>query len=262
MPNKTSVALLLVMAAVVSGYAYQAARPWPPGPQKVSDESPVLSAEEEMKTFFMPPGYHVELVASEPMIEEPILIDWDPDGRMWVIEERGYMQDLPATNEREAIGRISVLEDTNNDGKMDKKTVFLDGLVLPRAVKVLDHGVLIGEPPHLWLARDTNGDLKADTKELVLDTYGQGMGNIEHNANSLTWALDNWMYTSEHNGYLRLKDGKFESQPTLPRGQWGATQDDAGHVYRNTNEAALFVDLLPARYFMRNPNLVRTRGSY
>ena len=196
------------------------------------------------------------------MIEEPILIDWDPDGRMWVIEERGYMQDLPATNERQPIGRISVLEDTNNDGKMDKKTVFMDGLVLPRALKVLDHGVLIGEPPHLWLARDTNGDLKADTKELVVDKYGQELGNIEHNANSLTWALDNWMYTSEHNGYLRLKDGKFDYQPTLARGQWGATQDDAGRIYRNTNEAALFVDLLPARYFMRNPNLVRTRGSF
>src|SRR6476661_1751631 len=262
MPNKTSVALLLVLAAVVSGYAYQAAKPWPPGLQKVSDESPVLSPDDEMKTFFMPPGYHVELVASEPMIEEPIFIDWDPDGRLWVIEERGYMQDLPATNEREPLGRISVLEDTNNDGKMDKKTVFMDGLVLPRALKVLDRGVLIGEPPHLWLAKDTNGDLKADTKELVVDTYGQELGNIEHNANSLTWALDNWMYTSEHNGYLRLKDGKFEYQPTLSRGQWGATQDDGGRIYRNTNEAALFVDLLPARYFTRNPNLVRTRGLY
>ncbi len=264
MNRSTPVGIALAIAGLVvaTGYAYQTGKPWPPGMQKVSDESPVLSPEDEMKTFFMPPGYHVELVASEPMIEEPILIDWDPDGRMWVIEERGYMQDLPATNERAPIGRISVLEDTNNDGKMDKKTVFMDGLVLPRALKVLDHGVLIGEPPHLWLARDTNGDLKADSKELVVDTYGQELGNIEHNANSLTWALDNWMYTSEHNGYLRLKDGKFEYQQTLSRGQWGATQDDAGRIYRNTNEAALFVDLLPARYFMRNPNLVRTRGSY
>ncbi len=260
--SRRDLILTLFCTAVVTGYAAQATKPWPPGLQKVSDESPVLSPEDEMKTFFLAPGYHVELVASEPMIEEPILIDWDPDGRLWVIEERGYMQDLPATNQREPIGRISVLEDTNNDGKMDKKTVFMDGLVLPRALKVLDHGVLIGEPPHLWLARDTNGDLKADTKELVVDTYGQELGNIEHNANSLTWALDNWMYTSEHNGYLRLKDGKFEYQQTLSRGQWGATQDDAGRIYRNTNEAALFVDLLPARYFMRNPNLVRTRGSY
>ena len=247
---------------MATAYAWQAAKPWPPGLQQVSNESPVLSPQDELKTFFMPPGYHLELVASEPMIEEPILIDWDPDGRLWVIEERGYMSDLPATTERQPLGQISVLEDTNNDGKMDKKTVFMDGLVLPRALKVLDHGVLIGEPPHLWLARDTNGDLKSDTKELVVDTYGQELANIEHNANSLTWALDNWMYTSEHNGYLRLKDGKFEYQQTLMRGQWGATQDDGGRIYRNTNEAALFVDLLPARYFMRNPSLLRTRGSY
>ena len=65
-------------------------------------------------------------------------------------------------------GAISVLEDTNRDGRMDKKTVFLDGLVLPRALKVLDKGVLVAEPPHLWLARDTNGDLKADSQDAGL----------------------------------------------------------------------------------------------
>jgi mono/diheme cytochrome c family protein/glucose/arabinose dehydrogenase len=256
------VVALLIAATAVTGYGFQNRRPWPPGLQPVSDKSPVLSPEAEMKTFFMPPGYHVELVASEPMIEEPILIDWDPDGRLWVVEQRGYMQDLTATNERAPLGRVSVLEDTNGDGKMDKKTIFLDGLSQPRALKVLDHGVLIGEPPNLWLARDTNGDLRSDTKELVVNTYGTELANVEHNANSLTWALDNWIYTSEHNGYLRLKNGKFEYKPTLARGQWGASQDDAGRIYRNTNEQALFVDLLPARYFMRNPNLLRTRGSY
>ncbi|MEN3338608.1 MAG: hypothetical protein V7647_2284 [Acidobacteriota bacterium] len=256
------IAALLVATSAVTGFAFQNGKPWPPGLQPVSDDSPVLSPEAEMQTFFMPPGYHVELVASEPMIEEPILIDWDPDGRLWVIEQRGYMRDLTATNEREPLGRVSVLEDTDGDGKMDKKTVFMDGLVQPRALKVLDHGVLIGEPPNLWLAHDTDGDLKADTRELVVNTYGTALANVEHNANSLTWALDNWMYTSEHNGYLRLKNGKFEYLPTLSRGQWGASQDDAGRIYRNTNEQALFVDLLPARYFMRNPNLLRTRGSY
>ena len=260
--TRTRIAALLITASAVSAYGFQNAKPWPPGLQPVSEDSPVLSPEAEMQTFFMPPGYHVELVASEPMIEEPILIDWDPDGRLWVVEQRGYMQDLTATNEKAPLGRVSVLEDTDGDGKMDKKTVFMDGLIQPRALKVLDYGVLIGEPPNLWLAHDTNGDLRSDSKELVVDTYGTDLANVEHNANSLTWALDNWMYTSEHNGYLRLKDGKFDYQPTLARGQWGASQDDAGRIYRNTNEQALFVDLLPARYFMRNPNLLRTRGSY
>src|SRR3954467_11105050 len=215
MPSRYFLISILISTAVVSGYGYQNGKPWPPGVQQVSDESPVLSPEDEMKTFFMPPGYHVELVASEPMIEEPILIDWDRHGRMWVIEERGYMQDLPATNQRDPIGRISVLEDTNGDGKMDKKTVFIDGLVLPRALKVLDHGVLIGEPPHLWLAPDTNTHLKSDTRELIVDTHGHDVGNRLPNANSLTWAMDNGMYTSEHNGYLRLTEGTFDYQPTL-----------------------------------------------
>ena len=215
-----------------------------------------------MKTFFLPPGYRVELVASEPMIQEPVFVDTDPDGRLWVIEMLGYMLDISATGEREPLGRISVLEDLNDDGKMDKKTVFLDKLVLPRALKVLDHGVLVGEPPNLWLARDTNGDLRADTKELVTNTYGRLDANVEHNANSLLWALDNWMHTSETDVQLRLRKGTFEVRKTLSRGQWGASQDDAGRIYRNSNESVLHVDLVPTPYFARNPSLLRTRGSY
>jgi mono/diheme cytochrome c family protein len=215
-----------------------------------------------MKTFYMAPGYHVELVASEPMIQDPVLVDWDPEGRMWAIEMAGYMLDIQATREHDPLGRIVVLEDTNGDGVMDKRTVFFDGLVLPRALKVLDHGVLVGEPPNLWLMKDTNGDLKADTKELVTDTYGRLDANVEHNANSLMWAMDNWMYTSEVDMYLRLRNGKFEVRKTLSRGQWGASQDDVGHVFRNTNSSALHVDLVPTPYYLRNPALTRTRGSY
>ena len=257
LPKPVGIALVLLSLG-----APQAVHQWPPALQRVSEESPVLTPDAEMKAFFMPPGYRVELVASEPMVEDPILIDFDPDGRLWVIEMPGYMPDLPATGEHNPTGRIVVLEDTNDDGKMDKRTVFLDGLVLPRALKVLDHGVLVGEPPNLWLARDTNGDLRADGKELVTDTYGQRDAGPEHNANSLMWGLDNWMYTAEHDGYLRWKNGRFELQKTLARGQWGVSMDDAGRLFRNTNEAALFVDLVPAAYFMRNPNLVRTRGLY
>jgi mono/diheme cytochrome c family protein len=253
---------VMLAGALVTGYAYQSGQSWPPPLQQVSDESPVLSPDASMKTIVLPPGYHLELVASEPMIEEPVVIDWDSDGRLWVVEMVGYMEDMPATTEREPNGRISVLEDTNHDGTMDKKTVFLDRLVLPRAVKVLDRGVLVGEPPNLWLARDTNGDLRADAKELVTNTYGQAMANVEHNANSLMWGLDNWMHTSEVDTMLRLKNGKFEVRKTLARGQWGVTQDDAGRVYRNTNQAALFVDVVPTLYFTRNPSLLRTRGSY
>jgi mono/diheme cytochrome c family protein/glucose/arabinose dehydrogenase len=254
-------ALLVVVLAATEKVQPQAPV-WPPQVQAVGNESPVLSPDDEMTTFVLPPGYRVELVASEPMIEEPVLVDFDPDGRMWVVEMRGYMQNLPATSEREPSGRISVLEDLDDDGRMDRKTVFLDGLVLPRALKVLDRGVLVGEPPNLWLARDTNGDLRADAKELVTVTYGRLDANVEHNANGLLWALDNWMHTSEADLYLRLKNGAFEVRKTLSRGQWGQSQDDAGRIYRNSNESVLHVDLVPTPYYARNPNLVRTRGSY
>jgi mono/diheme cytochrome c family protein/glucose/arabinose dehydrogenase len=260
MPRTLPAAALLTSIAVMTGYA---ADQWPPTSLRpLAPDAPVLTPEEEMKTFVMPPGYRVELVASEPMIQDPVVIDWDPNGRLWVVEMPGYMIDMTASNELDPTGRIVVLEDTDRDGRMDKRTVFAEDLVLPRAIKVLDQGVLIAEPPNLWLMKDTNNDLKADTREPVTDRYGRREANVEHNANGLLWALDNWMYTSEVDMYLRLKNGTFEVQTTLSRGQWGVSQDDAGRIYRNTNSSALFVDLIPARYFLRHPGLVRTRGLY
>jgi mono/diheme cytochrome c family protein/glucose/arabinose dehydrogenase len=256
------VGLTVLCAASFGVQAFQNRPAWPPPVRKTPAKAPPLSAEEEMKTFALPPGYRVELVAKEPLVIDPIAIDFDADGRLWVLEMPGFMSEAGALNSRQPINDVAVLEDENGDGVMDKRTVFADKLVLPRAFKVLEHGVLVGEPPNLWLMKDTDGDLKADTKELVNGTYGRGEATIEHNANSLFWALDNVMYTSEHDWHLRLKNGTFEILPTLSRGQWGASQDDAGRIYRNVNDAPLFVDLIAARYYARNPDLVRTRGLY
>ena len=111
--------------------------------------------------------------------------------------------------------------------------------------------------------RDTNGDLRMDTKELVTNQYGRLEVDPQNNANGFYWALDNTMYTAgQADIQLRLKNGKFEVHQTLRRGEWGVTQDDAGRIYRNTNESALHVDLVPTSYYARNPNLLRTRGSY
>jgi mono/diheme cytochrome c family protein len=264
--NRFRLVLLIVVATVAVGFGDQTSivnRQWPPGVQKVSDESPALSPADALKTFYMPPGYHLELVASEPMIQDPIVIDWDPAGRLWAVEMPGFVPNLTAPEPNmEPIGRVVVLEDVNNDGKMDKRTVFADGLVLPRALKVLDRGVLVGEPPYAWLMRDTNGDLKMDTKEQVTAVYGSREARVEQNANGFHWGLDNWMHTANGDQILRLKDGKFEVQKSLSRGEWGVTHDDVGRVYRNTNESSVHVDFVSTPYFMRNPNLMRTRGSY
>jgi mono/diheme cytochrome c family protein/glucose/arabinose dehydrogenase len=253
-------------AAAAAGDALQGSpvnRPWPPGVQKVPDDSPPLSPEAALKSFYMPPGYRVELVAREPLIQDPVAIDWDTEGRLWAVEMPGFMADVTAANERDPIGRVVVLEDTDADGAMDKRTVFADRLVLARSLKVLEQGVLVAEPPNIWLMLDRDGDLRMDGKELVSDQFGRLETDPENNANGFHWALDNWMHTAGQAAIqLRLKGGAFEVQKTLQRGEWGVTEDDAGHIYRNTNESALHVDYVPTAYFARNPSLLRTRGSY
>ena len=255
--------IVAAAAATIYGQSSPVNRQWPPEVQKVSDDSPALSPDEALKTFYMPPGYRLELVASEPLVQDPIVMDWDLQGRIWVVEMPGFVPDLQSPEPfMEPVGKVVVLEDTNHDGKMDKRAVFADNLVLARSLKVLDAGVLVAEPPNVWLMKDTNGDLKMDKKELVTDQYGRREARVEQNANGFFWGLDNWMHTANGDVLLRFKDGKFEVRKTLSRGEWGVTQDDAGRIYRNTNESILHADLVPTPYFMRNPNLLRTRGSY
>jgi len=122
---------------------------------------------------------------------------------MFVVEMRGYMQDIDGTGARDPVGRISLLEDTDGDGRMDKHSVYLDGLVEPRAVLAIDDGLLVGEPPDLWYCRDTDGDGKSDTKERVFDKFSLRDSNVEHKANSLLWGMDNWSMFRSTGGAIR-----------------------------------------------------------
>ena len=249
-----------VVLATVAAYGAQ----WAPAVQRIADAAPVRSPAEALASFSLPANYRVELVVSEPLVQDPILIDWDISGRLWVVELPGYMRDITSPGELDPVGRIVVLEDTNADGAMDKRTVFTDQLVQPRALMVLERGVLVGEPPNIWLLKDTDGDLHVDGKELIATGYGRAETNVEVNANGLHWALDNRIYVAGTGAdmYLRFKDAKFEVHRSLSRGQWGITSDDAGRIFRNHNESVLHVDLVPTPYYTRNPNLLRTRGSH
>ena len=229
-----------IAASLTAGSAAQT-RTWPPGLQTVPAESPALSPDAEMKTFVLPPGYRVELVASEPMVENPIL---DRLGSVGTAvghrDDRLHAGSAGHQRARADRPRSACSKTRTATARWTRRPSSPTGLVLPRALKVLDNGVLVAEPPHLWfMPRHRTGDPQAGQKELVCDCYGTALANVEHNANSLMWALDNWMHTSEGDTYLRLKDGKFETRKTLSRGQWGASQDDFGRIYRNSNSSAL-----------------------
>jgi glucose/arabinose dehydrogenase/mono/diheme cytochrome c family protein len=223
--------------------------------------APTLSPDEALTTLTAAPGYRVELAAADPLVGDPVAMTFGPDGRMWIVEMRGYMPNPDGIGEDAPVGAIAVLEDTNGDGRADKRTVFADGLVMPRALALVGDGLLVAEPPNLWFLRDTDGDGRADQKTLVAADYGNNK-NPEHTANGLMWALDNWIYNANHTQRFRyLGDGKFQTEHTISRGQWGMTQDDTGRLFYNSNSDPLRADLVPAAYFRRNPWLLQPAGA-
>ncbi|MBU2996292.1 cytochrome C [Cellulophaga baltica] len=194
-----------------------------------------MTPEESMKTFHLPEGYKVELVASEPMIDEPVTIAWDGDGRMYVAEMNTYMQDVDGTGTNTSVSKIKLLVDTDGDGKMDKSTVFIDSLLLPRMILPLENELIVNETYSydLWSYKDTDGDGVADEKKRVYYNENRRGGNLEHQQSGLLWNLDNWVYTTYNPIRFKFKKGKvvIDSLMGMPGGQWGLTQDDLGIMY-------------------------------
>lgn len=225
----------------------------------VEGPSPPKTAEEERTTFVTEGGITVDLVVAEPVIQDPIVITFDEDGRMWVVEMRGFMPDIDGTGERDPVGRVSILEDTDGDGTMDKHFVYLDSLIMPRAIAVVKGGALVVEQEALWYVTDTNGDGKADDKQLIDKDYA-GSKMPEHAGNGLLRGMDNWYYNAKSRFRYALRDGQWIRDSTEFRGQWGITQDDFGRLYYNYNWSQLHADLVPPNYLSRNIHHVPTSG--
>jgi len=221
--------------------------------------SPAQTPEEELLSFALEPGLKIQLVAAEPMVQDPVVFMFDEAGRMWVVEMRGFMPDIDGIGEKEPVGRVSILEDTDGDGQMDVSFIYLDSLIMPRAMALVPGGALIVENEALWLTQDIDHDLKADTKTLIDPDYA-GSPMPEHSGNGLWRGIDNWYYNVKSRFRYRLVDGAWERDSTEFRGQWGLSHDDEGRLYYNYNWSQLHADLVPPNYLSRNKNHTPTTG--
>ena len=188
---------------------------------------------EEAAGFILPPGWRMEIVASDPDIISPGVIEFDGNGRMYVAELVSYMMDKSATHEHDPISRISRWESTKGDGVYDKHTVFADHLVAPRMILPLGDGVILTsetDSDDIIKLTDTNGDGVADKREVVFSGIGQsGDANIEHQKAGLVWSMDNWIYTTYNPFRIRWTPTGFIRESTGPNGgQWGLGTDDDG----------------------------------
>ncbi len=211
---------------------------------ELSPKPPVLaqSPADELKSLLLPAGYRLEAVLTEPEIQEPMQIAFDGNGRMFVLENRGYMQDADATGELDPVGRISIHEDVDNDGVYEKHGVFLDNLVFPRFVQPFGPNSILAmesNTDEIYRYTDTNGDGVADKKELFTTNFGRS-GNVEHQQSSLFLSMDNWMYSTYNTFRVRWTPKGVLREPTgTNNGQWGVTQDSDGKVYFQTGDGGV-----------------------
>jgi len=217
----------------------------------VRGKSPFIRPENTIAKMQIENGFEVKLVAAEPLVSAPVAMQFDDKARMWVVEMTGYMPDTIGTGEDIPNGNIVILDDKNKDGVYDERIVVVDSLVLPRAICLIENGILVAEPTNLWFYEIKND--KAGKRVLVDDKYTEG-GNVEHQPNGLLRAMDNWIYNAKSDKRYRKRGNKWVIEHTHFRGQWGITQDNYGRLYYNNNSQNLLGDYFPAGLGASNKN--------
>ncbi len=219
-------------------------------PTNFEREIVITSPEETQKTFTLPEGYEANLFASDdqfPELQNPVQFTFDSQGRLWVCTMNSYPMYLPG---KPVDDKILILEDTDNDGKADKSTVFADGLHVPTGIELGDGGVYVAQQPNLMFLKDTDGDDVADEREIVL--HGFDTADSHHSISAFTWGPGGALYFQEgtfHHtqvetpyGPRRLKDaGLFRYEPKTEKFEvfvsygfanpWGHTFDRWGQNF-------------------------------
>ncbi|SMP38071.1 putative membrane-bound dehydrogenase domain-containing protein [Neorhodopirellula lusitana] len=226
---------------------------------------PPTPPSETLKDFHIAKGFQIQLVASEPLVNSPVAMEWAADGSLFVCEMRGYSEDQDA-----GISRISRLVDTDRDGIEDTSTIFVDGLLWPTGLFPWEGGLFVGDAPNLYYFRDTDGDGTADQREVVLT--GFGTSNVQGLFNSFRWGLDNRIHIacSSTGGMIRRPDqpesagvnvrgrdialdprtGEFEL--TSGAAQHGMCFDNWGRKFVSSNSNHLQQVMYEDHYISRN----------
>ncbi|MCU0961178.1 MAG: c-type cytochrome [Pirellulaceae bacterium] len=267
-----------VLRCIVSAVLLGAATTWgaasicraqDPPFREVLSQLPPRSPQDSLGYLQVRPGLRVELMAAEPLVCDPIAIDWGPDGRLWVVE----MGDYPTGGDGSdnSRGRIRYLQDTDGDGRYDQSQIFLDDLSFPTGVMPWRRGLLITCAPEIFYAEDTDADGRADRREVLYRGFVEG--NPQHRVNGLRWGLDGWIYGANgdsggtitslktgaqidiHARDFRIdpESGAIETQTGMA--QYGRCRDDWGNWFGGRNLQPIWHCALEDHYLRRNPFL-------
>lgn len=231
-----------------------------PAPPKTTDAS--------LSSIEVAEGFEVKLVAAEPLVADPVAMDWGPDGRFWVVEMADYP--LGVDGHSKPGGRVRFLEDTDNDGTYDRSTLFLENVSTPNGILVWRKGVLISAAPDILYAEDTDGDGRADQVKKLFSGFGEG--NQQHRVNGFCWGLDNWVYLANGDSGgvvvskltgtqvdirgrdLRIRPDEGLIEPIAGQSQFGRHRDDWGNWFGSNNPNPIFHYVLDDGYLQRNPH--------
>ncbi len=216
------------------------------------------------------PGFRAQLAAAEPLVHDPMAMEFAADGSAYVLEIPAYNEYIKP--EPRTSGSVARLEDTDGDGRFDRRTTFAEGLKYPTGLFCYDGGVFVGDSPNLLYLKDTDGDGRADVREVVYAGFGAAQAG-ESQLNSFRWGLDNRIHISTglDGGELRAGDSPEESPRNVrsrrillePRGrsieltsgagQHGMSFDDWGRVFASGNSTPIDTITYDDRYIERNP---------
>ncbi len=228
---------------------------------RIPPQSPAAA----LTTFQVHPGFRIEQVAAEPLVHSPVAAAFDADNRLYVVEMIDYSE-----QDKERLGAVRLLEDVDGDGRFDRSAVFADNLSWPTAIACFDGGVFVGAAPDLLYLKDSDGDGRADVRQVVFTGFGRG--NVQGLMNSFQWGLDNRIHgaTSSSGGIVRRPNAPDDQavnlsgrdfaidprrlvlRPTSGGAQHGLTFDDWGRKFVCSNSDHIQMVMFEDRYAARN----------